>query len=232
MKQLLFLTITITTSSLSAQTSQSGVDLTTQCELAAQEKVVASQVPYGRELETLKSGYQFKGDLENVLAVKKEQDRFKNDDIVQEIDVVKSPETLRKLQLKYTQIGQRAAEQYLAELEVKKRTLTTQGRVDVAMEIKRAIEKIQQRYPSPSIIIVGTWLCQEINVHHGEFTMIFSSNGDFVLKSKGREDRGRWVLKDGLPYVQWDNWIKITSVTPTKIFLTNRLGRQYVGSKQ
>jgi hypothetical protein len=216
-----------------AQTSSSGFDLTTQCELAAQERIVTSQVPYGGELEALKNMYQLKGDQENVGAVKKEQDRFKNDDLVQEIDLVKSPEALRNLQLKYIQLGQRAVGQYLGELEAKKNTLTIQGKADAAMQVKRAVEKLQQRYPSPGTMILGTWLCHAINVHDSaEFTMTFSPNGDFVSKAKTREDRGRWILKDGLPYVQWDNWIKVTSVTPSRISFTNKLGKRYVGSKQ
>ena len=154
-----------------AQTSQSVADFIIQCEQTAREKVASSQASYGKELDTLKSTYQSKGELENLLAVKNEQDRYKKDGLVLAAHVVQSPDGLRSLQTKYNTNGRQAAQLYLTALETKKKSLTVEGKMDLAMGVKDAIEKIKQAYgvvgesPNADIVkvLVGKWRCKANN---------------------------------------------------------------------
>ena len=94
-------------------------------------------------------------------------------------------------------------------------------------------DSVEADQTNPKTMIVGTWLCRATNVKQSAvFTMNFTADGDVVLETKTRKDHGQWILQDGLPYVQWDNWIKVTSITPRQMYFTNKIGTQYVGSKQ
>jgi len=94
-------------------------------------------------------------------------------------------------------------------------------------------DSVEAAQTNPSTMIVGTWLCHAINVKHSaSFTMNFTADGNVVLESKTRKDYGQWILQDGLPYVQWDNWIKVTSITPRHMFFTDKIGIRYFGIKQ
>ena len=122
----------------------------TQCEEEIKQKVVPIQTQYAQELEALAQSYQAKGELGNVIAVKNEQDRFMNVRRIEGDNIVPSPEGLKKLQTKYKalteQIEQQIAKRYLMSLEQQQKSLTIVGKLDSAMGINDAIEKIQQRY--------------------------------------------------------------------------------------
>jgi hypothetical protein len=219
-----------------AQTSQSITGIVSRCEQEARQRVANTQAAYGTDLNSLKSFYQAKGELENFLAVKNEQNRFKKEGLVQETDLVNSPEGLRKLQVKYQLAGQQAVKQYLAELETKKKMMTAAGQVDLAIGVKDAIEKIRQRYSgagssedSFARAIVGKW--RESIGSSWSSIYTFSADGSAYCEKKAV--RGRWVLKDGKVIVTWANGATdtITFVSPRETTWLNNAGSNGVARK-
>lgn len=218
---------------VNAQTYQSVADLILQCEQTARTKVASSQASYGKELDDLKNSYQSKGELENLVAVKKEQDRFKKDGIIQEASIVKSPEALRKLQIRYKETGQQVARQYLKELEAKKKALTVEGKVDLAMGFKDAIEKIQVQYA-----VAGALPTLQPTAQPSEFVSKYlHPNGSFCFETfaNGRSThetgvRGKWKVDDGKLIINWDNGTSETVQSPTSdgvVKVWNSKGFQY-----
>ena len=184
------------------------VDIVTQCEAEIRQKVITSQAQYAKELEALAKSFQAKGELENVFAVKNEQDRFMNSGRIEDANIVPSPEELRTLQTQYKalpeKIGQQTAKQYLTALEERKKNLTVEGKLDEAMSVKKDIEKIQARYsvegggaesPNAKIIkaLVGKWRFKCSNGWEG--VKQFFPDGKWRGTDWDNGRTGRWELQ-------------------------------------
>lgn len=145
-----------------AQTPQpsNSKDGLTQCEEAISQKITASMAQYAKDLDTLLKAFQAKGDLLNLLEVKKEHERTKTTPRIEDNNIVETPLELRDLQLKYKasheQISQQTAKELLPILVERKKKLTIEGNIDEAIEVKKGIEAIQQRYgitEAPAVVV-------------------------------------------------------------------------------
>ena len=145
------------------------VDIVTQCEQEIRSKIATALAQYAKELDALAKSFQAKGELEAIMVVKNEQERFKNAGRIDDANIVESPAELHDIQAKYKAlpetIGQQTAKQFLTALEEKKKNLTVEGKLDEAMAVKKDIEKIQARYSVASEssneaiirVLLGVW---------------------------------------------------------------------------
>jgi hypothetical protein len=126
-----------------AQTAQ-------QCDKEIQIKIVALQEQYLKELSAVKQTYQGLGDLDKVLAVKSEQDRFTRSKTIAEQDVVEGPEQIRGLQEKYrtdlSQASRQVAQGYINRLLEAKKVLTRDDKLSDAVVVQKQIEVLARKY--------------------------------------------------------------------------------------
>jgi hypothetical protein len=126
-----------------AQTAQ-------QCDKEIQTKIVALQEQYLKELSAVKQTYQGLGDLDKVLAVKNEQDRFSRSKTIAEQDIVEGPEQLRVAQEKYrldvSQASRQVAQGFINRLLETKKVLTRDDKLSDAVIVQKQIEVLARKY--------------------------------------------------------------------------------------
>jgi len=128
----------------------------------ATEKVVTTyiagladlQSEYQKQLSALDETLRKKGDLEAILVVRKEKDRFVQTKTMPEAAIVQSPAELKALQQKYSKSAESLEDSkskglaalsgpYLQTLEDLKKSLTQSGKIDEALATKEEIAKIK-----------------------------------------------------------------------------------------
>lgn len=111
---------------------------------------------YLQALKTLEQKFQTAGDLESLIAVRKEKDRFAETKQMPAEAIVQIPKELADLQGKAVKVLQNielkrnkqivtAANKYTAGLEELRTSLTKQGKVDDAVVVNTEMEGIKQR---------------------------------------------------------------------------------------
>lgn len=109
---------------------------------------------YRKALAAIEERFVRKGDLEGVLAVRREAERFATSASVAEDTVVKKPKELAALQKDHRELEQRATalrkrehsaltKLHVARLEEMKKHLTTQRRIDEALAVAKEIERVE-----------------------------------------------------------------------------------------
>jgi hypothetical protein len=109
---------------------------------------------YGDALKALAQTLQGAGDLDGVLAVKKEVERFEEEKAIPEGAVAADCKALRELQLKWQKMPETISvnkskkivplsRSHIAAIEKVKKQLTMQGKVDDAVEAKNEIERVR-----------------------------------------------------------------------------------------
>ncbi len=125
-------------------------DAAQKCDQDIQKKLAQLSEEYASELSSLMDTFRARGDLEKTLAVKNEKERFANEKILEDKNLVEVPVQLRELQRKYLAAPKKAIEQiaksYVADLEEIKRKLTIDDKLDEALAAQREVEKIQKKY--------------------------------------------------------------------------------------
>jgi hypothetical protein len=112
---------------------------------------------YTADLKKLEKKLQSSGDLDGLLAVRKEMERFGEDKAIPERALSESP-ALKEAQLKWRKTPETIeidqsrrivllARSYSASLEELKRKLTTQGKVEQAIEAKDESERVRTSAP-------------------------------------------------------------------------------------
>jgi Concanavalin A-like lectin/glucanases superfamily len=122
---------------------------------ADSDKALTNSVQgYADALKALGQKLQGAGDLDGILAVKKETERFGKEKAIPEGAVVADNVGLRELQLYWQKMPEtidinksrkivKLSKGHIAALEVAKKQLTTQGKVDEAVELKNEIERVR-----------------------------------------------------------------------------------------
>ncbi len=111
---------------------------------------------YVNALDVLDQAMRKTGDLDAVLAVRKEKERFSLDPVLSEEVVVAQPAQLRNLQIEHRKALQSlpklkadklaaAAARYLERLENLKKFLVVKGRLEDAVEVKAEIERFASK---------------------------------------------------------------------------------------
>ena len=119
------------------------------------------QSEYQKQLINLDETLRKKGDLESILAVRKEKNRFAQTKTMPEDAVVQSPAELKALQQKYSKSALSLEDSknkslavlagpYLQTLEDLKKSLTQNGKIDDALAVKDEITKIKAEMEAKS----------------------------------------------------------------------------------
>ena len=109
---------------------------------------------YGRELKALGAAYQTGGDLDGLIAARKEIKRFEYSSEIPAESIVTEPAKLKELQDKYAALAGGGGieksrkivaltELYVAHLEDMKKQLTVSGDIESALAAKKEIERVQ-----------------------------------------------------------------------------------------
>ena len=109
---------------------------------------------YADALKVLGQKLQGAGDLDGILAVQKESERFGKEKAIPEGAVVADNVALRELQLYWQKMPETIdisksrkivalSKGHIAALEAAKKQLTTQGKVEEAVELKNEIERLR-----------------------------------------------------------------------------------------
>ncbi|OVE74493.1 hypothetical protein BVX94_00160, partial [bacterium B17] len=112
--------------------------------------VKEAPLKYNQNLTALEKTLQSKGDLQGIMAVRKERDRFSLSKEVTDELLVTTPKPLKKLQQQYmaseidadinkTEEINKLTEAYLKRLEKVKKSLTVKGNIDEALLIQAEI---------------------------------------------------------------------------------------------
>lgn len=105
---------------------------------------------YEVSLQELQSALQKSADLEGALAVRSERERVAKDQSLSDKDIVSMPNALRTLQSQTMTKMQELAAQLVSETVPKlvelKRQLTMSGKLDEALAVRGAIERLQNKY--------------------------------------------------------------------------------------
>lgn len=118
------------------------------------EKAGACEREYQGELLRLEAACQAEGNLEELLVVRKERERFAGDKMITKAHLVSSPAALRALQEKYINLPQElavarsravlaAGDAYTAKLAELQKSLTTANRIEEAVAVKQARERFR-----------------------------------------------------------------------------------------
>jgi len=105
-------------------------------------------------MRKMEQEYQQSGDLINLLAVRKERERFIGDPRPDAIDPVSSPQNLRSLQQSYIQnyklinskkdeLMRKTKDQYISRLQSLQKSLTKRGEIESAMAVMKEIESVE-----------------------------------------------------------------------------------------
>jgi hypothetical protein len=127
---------------------------TVRLEADATAKLRALDENYLRSLEALDADFKAKGELDPLLEVRKETERFKARRVVTTFNIVTTPPTLGTLQQQYIdtraavehnrKLGlARLAQAYLDNLDKLKRALTQQDKLDAAVAVQKEQETIR-----------------------------------------------------------------------------------------
>jgi hypothetical protein len=125
-------------------------DVVEQCERAIQERTAKMHAEYEQQLAQLAVNYQKRGELEKLLVVKSEQERFGRVKQIAERDVVEAPDELAQLQAKYQQAPEAVkltvATEWLSKLQEQKKRLTMENKLDKALEVQKQMDTIIRKY--------------------------------------------------------------------------------------
>lgn len=133
--------------SVSAQTAAVGEAEAQKCEerIAAVCRDVLGR--YDDALNELQVGLQKSADLEGALAVRAERQRVSKEQALSETDLVNEPKALRALQVqmitKMKELTSQLVQETVPKLIDLKRALTVAGRLDDAVTVRAAIERLQ-----------------------------------------------------------------------------------------
>ncbi len=133
-----------------ASGSVDSLGLSVRCDDEIRKQSAPIRERYQEDLDALAKSYQAQGDLDNLLAVKSEQERFSKSAKIDLPDIVRTPQKLRELQEKYresfSKTARSVARQHVADLEELKRTLTVDGKLDEAIAVQSQIRALKQKY--------------------------------------------------------------------------------------
>ncbi|MEA3209284.1 MAG: tRNA anti-like [Chthoniobacter sp.] len=135
---------------IQAQSSTAGEAEAQKCEdrIAAVQRDVF--IKYDDALAELQAGLQKTADLEGALAVRAERQRVAQEQVLSEANLAAEPKTLRALQAQTIARMQEMVKQLVAETLPKlvefKKQLTVAGKLDEAVAVRAAIEKLQNAH--------------------------------------------------------------------------------------
>lgn len=129
-----------------------------------EEKIAAAQRDvlgrYEDALLELQNGFQKAADLESALAVRAERQRVKKEGKLTDQNLVAEPKSLRTLQstnlTKIKDLTAQLVQETLPKLVELKRSLTIAGKLDDALAVRSAIERLQNGYVPVTRIDAGT----------------------------------------------------------------------------
>lgn len=154
---------------LSAQNAGLGESEAQKCEekIAAVQRDVLSR--YDDALNELQLGFQKAADLENALAVRAEKQRLATEQALADKDLVTEPKSLRTLQIqtlgKMKELIKQLVQETVPRLIELKRSLTVGGKLDEAVAVRAAIERLQNGHapvsrPEPGSVVSADALLQ------------------------------------------------------------------------
>jgi hypothetical protein len=125
-------------------------DVVEQCERAIRERTAKMYAEYEQQLAHLAANYQKRGELEKLLVVKSEQERFGRVKQIALRDLVEAPDELAQLQAKYQQgpevVKLAVATEWLSKLQEQKKRLTMENKLDKAVEVQKQMDTIIRKY--------------------------------------------------------------------------------------
>ena len=131
-------------------------DVTEQCDAAIVAGIKTVNENYLTKLRLVENQFQIKGDLDGVLAVQREVKRFKTLGLILGEHVVSSPDELKQAQINQILIRKDAIDtiidNVIADLQSKKKRLTTEGNIQEAIETQRAIKLIESTHRGNAVI--------------------------------------------------------------------------------
>ena len=175
------------------------------------ERVKNASAEYTNALNALEQTLAKKGNLDGVLAVKNEKERFK---ILQEIShnaVVESPPELKDLQLKFMRWPAtletrrkdetaKASSDYVGKLEKLKAELTKNMKIDEALAVKTEIENVKSGVAIPPAVQtrergIGRWRVWKANGRPNEGAPYaeFYKDGRLVFPASQNRDNRDWT---------------------------------------
>lgn len=131
-------------------------DVTEQCDAAIVAGIKTVNENYVTKLRLLENQFQIKGDLDGVLAVQREVNRFQTLGLMLGEHVVSSPEELKQAQINQILIRKDAIntiiDNVIGDLQSKKKRLTTEGKIQEAVETQRVIKLIESTHRGNTLI--------------------------------------------------------------------------------
>lgn len=163
-------------------------DLTEQCDAAIVTGIKTVNENYVTKLRLLENQFQIKGDLDGVLAVQREINRFKTLGLILGEHVVHFPEELKQAQINQILIFKDAVDtiidNVIGDLQSKKKRLTTEGNIQQAIETQRAIKLIESTHR-------GNTLGTNLNVSASNSEVSLN-----VMITAKREILGKWEAEN------------------------------------
>lgn len=147
---ILYIAIAMLTAPLRAQTPNAGEVEAQKCEerIAGVWRDVLGK--YDDALTELQAGFQKAADLESALAVRAEKARLTADGLLTEKHLVAEPKSLRTLQsttiARMQELTSQLVNDTVPKLIEYKKSLTVAGKLDEALAVRSAIEKLQNGY--------------------------------------------------------------------------------------
>jgi hypothetical protein len=154
---------------LPAQNAGLGESEAQKCEekIASVRRDVLSK--YDDTLNELQVGFQKAADLEGALAIRDERQRLANEQALADKDVVTVPKSLRTAQMqtlgKLKELITQLVQETVPRLIELKRSLTIAGKLDEAVAVRAAIERLQNSHapvsrPDPGSVVTADALLQ------------------------------------------------------------------------
>jgi len=143
------------------------------------------------------------------LVIKKEQDRIQKQRGISNSDIVREPQSLSELQLRYKNLLEATVASTvtakISELEGQIKRLTIEGKLDEAIAIKNGIKTIRETYLSQEVSnLIGTW---EDNTFYHLFLAIKKDHSAYSLcnQESSIPNHGIWTLEEDVVFISWDN---------------------------
>lgn len=133
-----------------AKTNSKPKNIIEHCDTLVVSGIKTINENYISKLKLIENQSQLKGDLDGVIAVQREAKRFKTFETVSDEHIVQFPDELRQAQVSQIRAHKDAVDKiinnYIDELNSRKKRLTTEGRIQEAIEIQGAIQSIDSIY--------------------------------------------------------------------------------------